>query len=162
MQEILCSQFTLSVCCVWNGSVFIGNLAVRHLLTGRTKDTEAAEIDELLHRHLQRQQSVYEMFRPLCVHTEEIVSVETFRHTGSMHHIVKLMWRECCAQLFLAVKVKFYEVYALIADILPRTSASNSSPHLHATVQCLFNYETPDESRGTSNKNFHACKVTIK
>jgi len=55
----------------------------------RTEDTQRADKEELAGRHAQRRQRVGQQACLPVVHAVKVGRVGTFRHTGTMHHVVK-------------------------------------------------------------------------
>ena len=91
------------------------------------------------------------MLGAFCVDTEEILLVQTLRHTGSMHYIVERVSCQLLLQVFFRCEVQFDKLDAVVSQKLARTALSHSSPHIEAPFDGFLNNKRADKTAGPGN-----------
>ena len=121
VEIVLGLELALSVGGIGLRSIALANLLVGLRLTNSTEDTERAQIDKPLERHLHVQQRIGKVAGPFGVDTMKIVFVQTLRHTCRMNHIIERGFRtaKLLHELRSRIQIKLYETDTGVAQIDP-------------------------------------------
>ena len=98
---MLCCQFTASVFRIRLWGVTLADFLIGLFLFDSPEDAEAAHEDKAFQWHPCFQQCLCQVLRTLGIDTVEIRFVQTFRHTGSMHHIIEVLTPQLFHELCL-------------------------------------------------------------
>ena len=107
----------MSVGRVRHGLVGFLYFFVRLLLAYRTENAERRDEHKAFKRHFQVYHSIGQVLRPLSVYSVEVVAMQAFGCSRSMHHVVEMVSAELAFQSFGIAQIKLHETNALVLEV---------------------------------------------
>jgi len=133
VQPLFGLEFAASVGGIGLWRVAVHDVTVGLLLAYGSHDAQRADVDEALHRHLQRAQRIDEVFRALGIDATEVFSVQAFGDAGSMYDVVEAVVVQLLSECAFRGEIQFDEVYPVVAQERPGAALPDGSPRLEAT-----------------------------